>query len=49
MSSVILLRLAKKVVRKSQFTSWLCTGCTVSEASMPRFRSVLSELKIRFS
>ena len=45
-SWVILLRLAKNVVRKTQFTSWLCTGDSVSDASTPRFRSVLSELKI---
>ena len=48
-SWVILLRLAKNVVRKSQFTSWLWIGETVSAASTPRFRSLLSELKIRLS
>ena len=39
----------KNVVRKSQFTSRDWIGEMVSDASMPRFRSLLSELKIRVS
>ena len=35
---MILALLAKNVVRKIQFTSLLWTGCSVSDASTPRFR-----------
>ena len=45
-SAVILLLLAKKVVRTTQLTFLLCTGCTVSAASSPRSLSALFELKI---
>ena len=47
MSFVTLLTFLENVVVKIQLTSFVCTGVTASEASTPRFRSLLSELKMR--